>query len=50
LRVFLTDRVGRHEMPAALELRADLPKSPVGKLLANVLAEEERARAASLRS
>jgi hypothetical protein len=24
-------------------VRADLPKSPVGKLLANVLAEEERA-------
>jgi long-chain acyl-CoA synthetase len=43
LRVFLADRIGRHEMPAALELRADLPKSPVGKLLANVLAEEERA-------
>ena len=44
LRAFLTDRVGRHEMPAALELRATLPKSPVGKLLANVLADEERAR------
>jgi long-chain acyl-CoA synthetase len=46
LKVFLADRVGRHEMPAALEVRADLPKSPVGKLLANVLADEERARAA----
>jgi long-chain acyl-CoA synthetase len=44
LRVFLADRLGRHELPTALELRADLPKSPVGKLLANVLAEEERAR------
>ncbi len=42
LRAFLADRLGRHEMPAALEVRADLPKSPVGKLLANVLAEEER--------
>ncbi len=44
LRAFLTDRLGRHEMPAALEIRDELPKSPVGKLLANVLAEEERAR------
>jgi long-chain acyl-CoA synthetase len=46
LRLFLADRLGRHELPAALELRAALPKSPVGKLLANVLAEEERARTA----
>ncbi len=46
LKTFLTDRLGRHEMPSALELRATLPKSPVGKLLASVLAEEERARVA----
>jgi long-chain acyl-CoA synthetase len=45
LKEFLKDRLGRHEIPTALELRADLPKSPVGKLLANVLADEERARA-----
>ena len=45
LREFLKDRLGKHEQPAALELRAELPKSPVGKLLANVLAEEERAKA-----
>jgi len=44
LRDFLADRVGRHEMPTALELRDSLPKSPVGKLLATRLAEEERAR------
>jgi long-chain acyl-CoA synthetase len=44
LRAFLADRVGKHEMPAALELRSSLPKSPVGKLLAHVLADEERAR------
>ncbi len=47
LRAFLAERLGRHELPAALELRADLPKSPVGKLLASKLAEEERARAAT---
>jgi long-chain acyl-CoA synthetase len=45
LRDFLKDRVGKHEMPAALEIRASLPKSPVGKLLANVLADEEKAKA-----
>ena len=44
LRDFLEDRLGKHEQPTALELRADLPKSPVGKLLANVLADEERAK------
>jgi long-chain acyl-CoA synthetase len=45
LRSFLSDRVGRHELPSALELRDSLPKSPVGKLLANVLIEEERRKA-----
>jgi len=45
LRDFLRERVGKHELPAAIELRADLPKSPVGKLLANVLEQEERDRA-----
>jgi len=46
LRSFLIDKVGKHELPTAVEFRAELPKSPVGKLLANVLVEEERARAA----
>jgi len=45
LRAFLADRLGRHEMPVALELRDALPRSPVGKLLARVLVEEERAKA-----
>jgi long-chain acyl-CoA synthetase len=44
LRGFLADRLGRHEMPAALEIRGDLPRSPAGKLLAKVLIEEERAK------
>ncbi len=44
LKAFLADKVGRHEMPKALELRDSLPKSPVGKLLATQLADEERAR------
>jgi len=44
LRDFLRDRLGRHELPTALEIRESLPKSPVGKLLANVLADEERTK------
>ena len=43
LHAFLRDRVGRHEMPAALEIRETLPRSPTGKLLASVLREEARA-------
>ena len=44
LRVFLADRLGRHEMPAALEIRSELPRSPAGKLLAKVLIDEEKAK------
>ncbi len=44
LRDFLADRLGRHEMPAALEIRAELPRSPAGKLLAKALVDEEKAR------
>ena len=46
LKAFLADRLGRHEMPAALELRDALPRSPVGKLLPKVLLDEELAKAA----
>ncbi|MBV9111998.1 MAG: AMP-binding protein [Hyphomicrobiales bacterium] len=46
LREFLADRLGRHEMPAALEIRDELPRSPAGKLLAKVLMDEENAKAA----
>jgi long-chain acyl-CoA synthetase len=45
LVAFLADRLGRHEMPAALEVRDSLPRSPAGKLLARPLIEEERAKA-----
>jgi long-chain acyl-CoA synthetase len=47
LRLFLADRIGRHEMPAALELRDSLPRSPAGKLLAKALLEEELAKSAA---
>jgi long-chain acyl-CoA synthetase len=43
LREFLSDRLGRHEMPVALELRDALPRTPVGKLSKLDLIEEERA-------
>ncbi|GEL39931.1 dicarboxylate--CoA ligase PimA [Methylorubrum extorquens] len=41
---FLIERVGRYEIPRALELREALPRSPAGKLLASVLVAEERAK------
>jgi len=46
LRAFLADKLGRHELPAALEFRASLPKTPVGKISRKELAEEERGKAA----
>ena len=46
LKDFLKDRVGRHEMPAALEIRDTLPKTPVGKLSRRELADEENTRIA----
>ncbi|HUG23102.1 long-chain-fatty-acid--CoA ligase [Piscinibacter sp.] len=44
LKAFLADRLGRHEMVQALELRAELPKTPVGKLSKKELVAEEEAR------
>lgn len=46
LTVFLKDRLGRHEMPRALEFRDSLPRSAAGKLLAKVLIAEEKDKAA----
>ncbi len=48
LRTFLTDKIGRHEMPAALEIRNSLPRTNVGKLSKRDLVEEERAKAQAL--
>jgi long-chain acyl-CoA synthetase len=44
LRGFLADKLGRHEIPAALEFRDALPRTAVGKLSRKELAEEEAAR------
>jgi len=42
LRAFLTDKLGRHELPAQLEFRDALPKTAVGKLSKKELIAEER--------
>ena len=46
LKDFLADKVGRHELPAALETRAALPRTSVGKLSKKELIEEERCKGA----
>jgi len=40
LRSFLADKLGRHELPMALEIRDELPRSPAGKLLRSALEQE----------
>jgi long-chain acyl-CoA synthetase len=45
LRTFLADKVGKHELPTALELRDALPKTAVGKLWKKPLVDEARAAA-----
>lgn len=47
LRVFLADRLGNHEMPAFLEFRDALPRTPVGKVAKLELIEEDRGRRAA---
>ena len=37
---FLADRLGRHELPAALEFREDLPRTAVGKYSRRLLRQE----------
>jgi long-chain acyl-CoA synthetase len=44
LKDFLRDKLGRHEMPAEMELRASLPKTLVGKLSKKELIAEERVK------
>jgi long-chain acyl-CoA synthetase len=42
LRAFLSDKLGRHELPTALEIRASLPRTSVGKLSKRELIQEQR--------
>src|SRR5579863_3507313 len=44
LKAFLADKLGRHEIPTEMELRASLPKTPVGKLSKKELVAEEMAK------
>ena len=44
LRAFLKGRLGPHELPAALEIRDALPRTPVGKLSKLELKQEEAER------
>ena len=45
LQAFLGDKLGRHEMPQAVEFRPALPRTAVGKLSKIELRDEERAKA-----
>ncbi|MBJ6125202.1 dicarboxylate--CoA ligase PimA [Microvirga splendida] len=45
LQAFLADKIGKHEMPAALEIRDALPRTSVGKLSKIELRDDERRRA-----
>jgi long-chain acyl-CoA synthetase len=47
LKDFLEDRIGRHEMVRAMELRDQLPRTPVGKLSKKELYAEEQAKQAA---
>ena len=47
MQAFLKDKVGRHEMPVAIEIRPALPRTAVGKLSKLELRDEERAKAAN---
>lgn len=42
LREFLKEKLGKHELPGALEFRPELPKTLVGKLSKKELVEEEK--------
>ena len=44
LQSFLKDKLGKHEMIHALEIRAELPKTAVGKISKKDLQDEERNR------
>jgi long-chain acyl-CoA synthetase len=44
MKAFLRDKLGRHEMIAQMEIRAELPRTPVGKLSKKELYQEEAKR------
>ena len=42
LRNFLTGKLGKHELPTALEFAAELPRTPVGKLSRHELRKQQK--------
>jgi long-chain acyl-CoA synthetase len=44
LRAFLVDKLAKYELPTEMEIRASLPKTPVGKLSKKELVAEEIAK------
>lgn len=42
LRAFLAGKLGKHELPAALEFVAELPRTPVGKLSRHELRKQQQ--------
>jgi long-chain acyl-CoA synthetase len=44
LKTFLADKLAKYEMPTEMEIRASLPKTPVGKLSKKELVAEEMAK------
>jgi len=47
LKAFLKDKISKIEMPGAIEFRAELPKTMIGKLSKKELVAEEAAKAAT---
>jgi long-chain acyl-CoA synthetase len=41
LRTFLTGKLGKHELPAAVEFVKELPRTPVGKLSRHELRKQQ---------
>jgi len=50
LKAFLQDKIGKHEMPVAIEIRKALPKTIVGKLSKKELVEEEAKKHAAAKA
>src|SRR6476660_2043066 len=46
LRAFLTGKIGKHELPAAVEFVQELPRTPVGKLSRHELRQQQPSPAA----
>jgi long-chain acyl-CoA synthetase len=47
LKAFLADKLAKYEMPTEMDIRASLPKTPVGKLSKKELVAEELAKRAA---